>query len=122
MNIPGPSWKYSKEYQARESSLNGFVEMLKDLTQLLVDVALRFVNFIQHSLQSIKQGSIEIGGSVHESFHNGTVKCEETMRGAVEIIRQRVEEITSRFTEASSKLASQWKGGAEKLSQKLKIT
>ena len=94
--------------------------MLKDLTQLLVDVVLRFLNLIH--LESIKQGSIEIGGHLCNSFHEGSVKCEEMKRVAVESVKQKVEEITSRFKESSSKAVEQWKGGAEKLSRKLKIS
>ncbi|MCO5591715.1 hypothetical protein L7F22_045706 [Adiantum nelumboides] len=137
-----PSWQYNDGAEAQETPANGLVKenteepqvystridwfknKSRELGQMLVDAFVKLFYYLQLLLQAIQQRASDLFGKARTRFHEARVSCVDstakTMEGMKRTVPSSVAGLTSSLREGTSKAVDEWKGGAEKLSQKFK--
>lgn len=113
-----------EDLQAQNSPMDGVVEKSKEIARMLVDAIIRFFHFLQLLLHAIQQRATELFGKARGKFHETRIRVADrstkTMEGLKQTIPSSVAGLTSSLKEGTLKTVDEWKGGAERLSQKFK--
>ncbi|MCO5547540.1 hypothetical protein L7F22_000990 [Adiantum nelumboides] len=125
VNIPGPSWHYSKGFERQSSPLHRLVENSNKFVQKLKDALLQFFSSVVLFCQSIKQRSTEFAGGFNKRILEAKSKLSKSIARRVAGIKQKLPSVTGLTAivrDNASKAVTECKGGAEKLMEKLKVS
>lgn len=126
VNSFSPSWQYIEGSQDQTSPMDRLMKQSRDVGRMFVDAFIRFLQFIQLIFHAIKESATDVFGKVGGKFHEARIKCADSTTKTVEGLKQTVPSsvagITSSIRDGTLKVVDEWKGGAERLSQKFKTS
>ncbi|KAI5058955.1 hypothetical protein GOP47_0025274 [Adiantum capillus-veneris] len=140
-----PSWHYDDGAEAQETPVkNGLVtedreaaqahfsridwlqNKSREMGRTLVDAFLRFLYYLQLVFHAIQQHATGFFGRATVRLHEARVNCvdrtSKTVEGIKRTVPSAVAGLSSSLREGSLKAIDEWKGGAEKLSEKFKAS
>lgn len=122
-----PSWRYSESLQEETSPMDGFIKRSKEWGRMFVEAFMRFVHFMQLVFQVVKERATALISKAGGKFHEARIAyADSDAAKRVENFKERVPSsvagITTNVRERTLKAVDDWKGGAEKLSEKFKTS